>query len=96
MKLKLRHEKDVILANIVDLEAKIKDIGDLEIQLDNLFNGRQELEKTVNEVFNENWRDLFEVLRPNIERTVKTIFKDRLERILNYVPTTFFIDDITP
>lgn len=96
MKLKLRHEKDVILANIVDLEAKIKDIGDLEIQLDNLFNGRQELEKTVNEVFNENWRDLFEVLRPNIERTVKTIFKDRLERILNYVPTTFFIDDISP
>lgn len=70
------------------------DIGDFNVKFDNLFNGQKELEDSVNDVFNQNWRILFNNVRPNIEGAIRAIMKDRLQKVFNYVPTNYFIEDI--
>ena len=77
-----------------NLELEIANVGGFSVRLDNLFNGQKVLEDSTNAVFNENWREFYEILKPAIKEAVQAIMKDRLTKAYSYVPANFFIADI--
>ncbi|EDW81392.1 uncharacterized protein Dwil_GK11047 [Drosophila willistoni] len=63
--------------------------------LDNLFNGRSnEVERSTNQFFNDNWRDFYEALRPLIVDTVESILLEVMSKVFNLIPANFFVEDI--
>ncbi|XP_055923692.1 protein takeout-like [Eupeodes corollae] len=69
-------------------------ISKLKTRFDNLFNGNKEIEDSTNEFFNENWRDLFEALRPVLIQTIEGVLLGQLQAYFHYVPANFFVSDI--
>lgn len=94
IKLKLRDEYGYTFTDIENVDLEIKDIGNFHVSFENLFNGQKLLEDTTNTVFNENWRDFYEVLKPAITEAVEVLLTDRLARGYSYVPATYFIENI--
>ncbi|KNC20584.1 hypothetical protein FF38_00427 [Lucilia cuprina] len=94
IQLKLRDEHGLTFTDIDKLHLEIKDVGGFHVHFDNLFNGQKDLEDTTNAVFNDNWRDFYEVLRPAIRESVEFIMKDRLSKAYGYVPGNYFIADV--
>ncbi|XP_037811850.1 protein takeout-like [Lucilia sericata] len=94
IQLKLRDEHGLTFTDIDKLHLDIKDVGGFHVHFDNLFNGQKDLEDTTNAVFNDNWRDFYEVLRPAIREAVEFIMKDRLSKAYSYVPGNYFIADV--
>lgn len=94
MKVKLVEEHNHIFGDIVELKIVIKDIGSLHMDFSNLLNGNKVLEESILPLLNENWRDIFESLRPSIEKAINAIFLNRLKKIFAYIPTNYFIADL--
>uniref|UniRef100_W8C123 Protein takeout n=1 Tax=Ceratitis capitata TaxID=7213 RepID=W8C123_CERCA len=89
-----RHEGDLTFSEILGFKAKIQKIGDFHINVQNLFGGQKELENSANDLFNQNWRDLYGTLAPTLEQTLELILKDRFTKIYSYVPATYFISNL--
>lgn len=94
IKTRLRREGDIVFSEILGLKAKIENIGDFHIQVDNLFPGQPELESTANDIFNQNWRDLLEFLKPTLVPTLEYVMKDRFSKIYSFVPANYFITNL--
>uniref|UniRef100_A0A1A9VQQ0 Uncharacterized protein n=1 Tax=Glossina austeni TaxID=7395 RepID=A0A1A9VQQ0_GLOAU len=56
------------------------------IHLDNLFDGNKELTDSVNDVINENWRDIFHSLQDGIRQTFYDALKPILSKVFNVLP----------
>ncbi|TDG44996.1 hypothetical protein AWZ03_008557 [Drosophila navojoa] len=80
-------------ADVQRVKISIPSIGNFRIKLNNLFPNSPELNDAAHTIFNENWRELYEVLQPTIQQTLEAIILDRTKKIFNYVPATYFIQD---
>lgn len=60
----------------------------LQIKLENLFNGDKALGDNMNNFLNENWRDIFNELKPAITFAVEEILKGIINRIFLKIPYT--------
>ncbi|XP_065358859.1 uncharacterized protein LOC135953105 [Calliphora vicina] len=94
IQLKLRDENGFTFTDIDKLHLQIPDIGGFNVNFGNLFNGQKALEDSTNAVFNDNWRDFYEILRPAITEAVQFIMHDRLSKAYSYVPGNYFIADL--
>lgn len=69
------------------------DVSRLFIKLENLFNGDKALSDNMNLFLNENWRDIFQELRPSIEDAFSQILNSLLNSVFSKVPySDFYID----
>ncbi|XP_013117221.2 protein takeout [Stomoxys calcitrans] len=94
VRLKLRKEDGALFTDVEKTRLEIHEVGGFQLRLDNLFNGQKVLEETATSLFNDNWRDLYEVMKPSISATVQTVMNDRFSKIFHYVPVTYYISDI--
>lgn len=62
------------------------DIGHATIQLDNLFNGDEELGEAMNLFLNDNWRSVASEIKPVLEDTIAAIFKKFSNKIYHKYP----------
>uniref|UniRef100_A0A1I8N7S0 Hemolymph juvenile hormone binding protein (JHBP) n=1 Tax=Musca domestica TaxID=7370 RepID=A0A1I8N7S0_MUSDO len=91
-KLKRREEDGVKFADVDKVLMNIK-VSGFHVQLDNLFNGQEVLEQTANNLFNDNWSELFEALRPSITETIRSVTEDRFKKVFAFLPVKYFIED---
>lgn len=69
------------------------DVGRLYIFLENLFNGDKALSDNMNLFLNENWRDIFQELKPSIEDAFTQILNSLLNSVFSKVPySDFYLD----
>lgn len=94
IKTRLRRTDDLVFSEILSLKAKILNIGDFHIDVQNLFGGQRDLEYTANDLFNQNWRELYGTLAPTLEQTLELVLKDRFTKIYSFVPANFFINNL--
>ncbi|XP_061397266.1 circadian clock-controlled protein daywake-like [Musca vetustissima] len=94
MKLKLRDEGGFTFTDIEKLHLDITSIGGFTVYMGNLFNGQKELEDSANALFNENWRELYQILNPAIRQSVETVMLDRIGKVYAFVPANFLVADI--
>ncbi|XP_016969590.2 circadian clock-controlled protein daywake [Drosophila rhopaloa] len=80
-------------ANVQSVKVNFREIKQFHIKLENLFGGNKDLEDTAHTLFNENWRDFYEVLRPAVEQTVSGVLLDRFKKTFSFVPATYLIKD---
>lgn len=78
-------------ADVQRVKIALREIGNFHINLSNLFGDNAELNNAAHTIFNENWREFYEVLKPAIEQTFETVLLDRTKKIFAYVPATYFI-----
>ncbi|KAH8312585.1 hypothetical protein KR044_011575, partial [Drosophila immigrans] len=90
MKPIVSQELNLTFMNVTAIKTDVKRVEKIRINLTNLFGGNQELERSANELFNENWRVLYDVLRPVLTQTFDTVLLDRFSKIFNYVPAKYF------
>lgn len=62
------------------------DTSQLHIKLENLFNGDKALGDNMNVFLNQNWRDIFNELKPAITFAVEEILKGIINRIFIRIP----------
>ncbi|XP_017005321.2 protein takeout [Drosophila takahashii] len=84
---------DGVFADVQNVKVNFREIKQFRIKLENLFGGNKDLEDTANTLFNENWRDFYDVLRPAVEQTVSGVLLDRFKKTFAYVPATYLIKD---
>ncbi|XP_043655029.1 circadian clock-controlled protein daywake [Drosophila teissieri] len=84
---------DGYFADVQSVKVNFREIKQFRIKLENLFGGNKDLEDTAHTLFNENWRDFYEVLRPAVEQTVEGVLLDRFKKTFAYVPATYLIKD---
>ncbi|KAH8232634.1 hypothetical protein KR032_010787 [Drosophila birchii] len=93
MHVKPRVTAEAIFADVQSVKVNFREIKQFHIELKNLFGGNKDLEDTSHQLFNENWRDFYEVMRPAVEQTVGGVLLDRFKKTFNYVPATYLIKD---
>lgn len=70
------------------------EMGNMQLQLTNLFNGDKALGDNMNLFLNENWRDILKELKPAISYAIEEVLKSIINRIFNKVPYyEMFLDD---
>jgi len=80
--------------NVTSVKVKV-DVGKVRTRMDNLFNGHsKEVEDSTNQFFNDNWKDVFEALRPLVVETVERTLLDLLHKTFALFPASFFVEDI--
>ncbi|XP_019867008.1 protein takeout [Aethina tumida] len=77
--------------NIKDFTVDFN-IGKAEIQLNNLFNGDQELGEAMNLFLNDNWNHVANEIKPVLEDTIATLFKKFANKIFHKYP----LDQLLP
>ncbi|XP_030370408.1 protein takeout-like [Scaptodrosophila lebanonensis] len=92
MFVKPRITPEAAFADVQGVNTNLK-IGGFKIRLENLFGGNKDLEDTAHVLFNENWRDFFELMRPTIEQTVDIVLLGRFKKTFEYVPANYFIEN---
>lgn len=70
---------------IEDFDYKIA-AEDGSFQFDNLFNGNEKLGKEMNNLLNENWKQVFNDAKPGYEVLFGTVFKSYFNLVLSKVP----------
>ncbi|XP_011187999.2 uncharacterized protein LOC105215670 [Zeugodacus cucurbitae] len=80
--------------DLTSASSRIDKVGNFKIYFSNLFHGNKELEESAHELFNNNWYELFEIMRPAFAQTINTIILNRYKKILSYVPANYFLDDL--
>ncbi|KAH8383772.1 hypothetical protein KR009_010408 [Drosophila setifemur] len=90
---KPRTTAEGVFAEVQSVKVAFREIKQFRIKLENLFGGNKDLEDTAHTLFNENWRDFYEVLRPAVEQTVEGVLLDRFKKTFNFVPATYLIKD---
>ncbi|XP_062126067.1 circadian clock-controlled protein daywake-like [Drosophila sulfurigaster albostrigata] len=89
MKMKPIQSQDLTFMNVTAIKTDVKRVDKVRINLTNLFGGNRELEDSANQLFNENWRVLYDVLRPVLTQTFDTVLLDRFSKIFQYVPAKY-------
>ncbi|TDG44995.1 hypothetical protein AWZ03_008556 [Drosophila navojoa] len=84
----------ITFMNVTAIKTDIARIDNIRINLTNLFNGNKELERSANEIFNENWRVLFEILRPVLTQTFDSVLEDRFTKVFRYLPAKYLFKDV--
>ncbi|KAM7361046.1 protein takeout-like isoform 2-T2 [Cochliomyia hominivorax] len=80
--------------DVQSIQTAIKNVGNFQVHFDNLFNGNAELENSAYELFNENWRDIFEIMSPVLQQTLDALAIERFKKIFGYVPADYFLTDL--
>ncbi|GLG99821.1 Uncharacterized protein GBIM_06203 [Gryllus bimaculatus] len=62
------------------------DVDGMTIKMDNLFNGDGALLETTNNFLNEEWREVFDSLRPSFAKAISEVITDILNGIFRQVP----------
>ncbi|KAK7865806.1 hypothetical protein R5R35_001268 [Gryllus longicercus] len=62
------------------------DVDGMTIKMDNLFNGDGALLDTTNNFLNEEWREVFDSLRPSFAKAISEVITDILNGIFRQVP----------
>ncbi|XP_068900652.1 protein takeout-like isoform X1 [Tenebrio molitor] len=62
-------------------------------QFDNLFDGDENLGKNINQVFNDNWKEVFEDVKPSYEAAFGTIFTAMFNNLLEKVSISELFDE---
>lgn len=78
---------------VQDVKASLREPGNYRIHLNNLFRGNEELENIANQLFNDNWRQVYEILRPAVELAVEAVMLDRAKKTFDYVPIKYLISN---
>ncbi|KAH8311342.1 hypothetical protein KR044_005733, partial [Drosophila immigrans] len=91
--IKPRIQPDASFSDVLSAKTVFPEIGGFKIQLDNLFGGDKQLEETAHTIFNENWRQFYEILKPAIEQAIEAVMLDRTKKIFEYVPSNFIIEN---
>lgn len=81
--------------NVTAIKTEIVRIDKVRVHLSNLFAGNRELERSANDLFNDNWRVLFDVLRPVLTQTFDMVLLDRFTKIFNFVPAKYLFADFS-
>ncbi|XP_036325285.1 circadian clock-controlled protein daywake-like [Rhagoletis pomonella] len=84
----------IYFLDIIAASSYIDKVGSFKIHFSNLFGDNKELEDSAHDLFNNNWRELFEIMRPAFAQTFNTILLDRYKKIMRYVPASYFLDDL--
>ncbi|XP_073819945.1 protein takeout-like [Musca autumnalis] len=92
-KLKRRDEGGVLFSDIDKVQIPNLKVNGFYVEMDNLFNGQMALEQSAHSLFNDNWREFFETLRPSITETIRTVMEDRYKKVFAFVPVRYFIED---
>ncbi|XP_073841159.1 protein takeout-like [Musca autumnalis] len=88
---KLREEGEFTFADLEKVHLIWEDIAGVQFRLDNLFGGNEALEESAHTLFNENWRVLYEILRPSFSQAIQIVFKDIYGKILGILPTSHYL-----
>lgn len=70
----------------------VLDIGNATIHLENLFNGNERLEQSVNQIVNDHIQVFIAEIKPNILNTICEFFTD----VANNVTKNFDIGELFP
>uniref|UniRef100_A0A1I8MCI6 Hemolymph juvenile hormone binding protein (JHBP) n=1 Tax=Musca domestica TaxID=7370 RepID=A0A1I8MCI6_MUSDO len=79
--------------NVETLKSKIKHLGNMHVAFANLFGSNQALTDSANDLFNQNWRELVEILRPVIEESMDTSIRTQANKIFSNIPAKSIILD---
>ncbi|XP_061397267.1 circadian clock-controlled protein daywake-like [Musca vetustissima] len=79
--------------NVETLKSHIKHLGNMHVAFANLFGSNQALTDSANDLFNQNWRELVEVLRPVIEESMDTSIRTQANKIFSNIPARSIILD---
>ncbi|XP_073841821.1 protein takeout-like [Musca autumnalis] len=90
--LKLHEDGENTFVVIDKLRLVWEDIGDMQFHMDNLFGGDKALEDSAHSLLNDNWRAIFEVLRPALSQTNQIVVKDTLSKILAIIPSKYLME----
>ncbi|XP_069704787.1 protein takeout-like [Periplaneta americana] len=71
--------------NVTVFTVNLVNTNHFNVNFDNLFNGDKVLGETTNKIINDNGREFFEELRPAIEETLGSIFRNIANTILSKV-----------
>lgn len=93
MHVKPRVTPEASFSDVQSVKVNFREIKQFHIELKNLFGGNKDLEDTSHQLFNENWRDFYEIMRPAVEQTVSGVLLDRFKKTFAYVPATYLIKD---
>ncbi|XP_075158083.1 protein takeout-like [Haematobia irritans] len=74
------------------LRIEIIGIDHLSVSMSNLFQGQKDLEDSVNSLFNDNWREFYELLRPAILTSTEAVMNDRLRKVFSFIPVEYIFD----
>jgi len=67
-------------AEVVDIKVEVTP-QHVSYHLENLFNGQKDLSENMHALINENWRDIFNELKPGIGEAFGLIAKSVVDRI---------------
>ncbi|GLG92895.1 Hemolymph juvenile hormone-binding protein [Gryllus bimaculatus] len=70
---------------IKDFIFEVTNLGKMDMQFDNLFNGDKALGNTINNLVNENWKDIWDMLETPLEEIFSYTFKEYSRRIFDRV-----------
>ncbi|XP_073819946.1 protein takeout-like [Musca autumnalis] len=93
-KLKLREENGFKFTDLDKLRVNVADVSLFQSHWENLFNGQRDLEDSANALFNDNWKELFTVIRPSFSLAVEKVLSDRFRKIFAYIPGSYYFADI--
>lgn len=94
LKTKLIFDEGLPFLEVQSVQSKVKNIGNLRLEFENLFNGNKELEMSTRELFSGNWRAFVEPLLPTIEQTLDALVLKRFMKVFNFIPISYFFEDI--
>ncbi|XP_060648516.1 uncharacterized protein LOC132786111 [Drosophila nasuta] len=90
---KPRITPDASFSDVQSSKVTFPEIGGFRIKLNNLFGNDKQLEETAHTIFNENWRQFYDILQPAIEQAIQAVMLDRANKIFSYVPANFIIEN---
>ncbi|XP_075169606.1 protein takeout-like [Haematobia irritans] len=79
---------------VKSVKSRLKHIGDLKVNFSNLFANNQALTDSANDVFNQNWMELIEVMRPVIEESMNAAILQQANKILDKIPLRQIFSDL--
>lgn len=79
--------------DVQDVKVSMRKTGEFRIQLNNLFRGNEELENIANKLFNDSWRQVYEIIRPAVELAIEAVMLDRAKKTFDYVPIKYLISN---
>eukprot|EP00099_Drosophila_melanogaster_P023559 NP_651358.4 uncharacterized protein Dmel_CG11854 [Drosophila melanogaster] len=72
-------------AEVMNIKVEL-DPSHVTYQLENLFNGQKDLSENMHALINENWKDIFNELKPGIGEAFGLIAKSVVDRIFGKLP----------
>lgn len=77
-------KKNIKYFNVTGVTLKA-DISRLVLQFDNLFNGNKELGDNINQVLNDNWKELYNDLGRNYEELFESVYRDYFGKVFSKI-----------